>query len=83
MSLVMPWASVRVSRESLCCVMIRGVNHVQKIGNTWTLGVVQAIRVLCDFGPSFFGIRAWFHVSNLGRTYRCLDRMIVEDHVFI
>jgi hypothetical protein len=54
MSLVMPWASVKVSRESVCCVMIKGVNRVQKIRNTWTLGVVQAIRVLCDFRPSLF-----------------------------
>jgi hypothetical protein len=55
MSLVMPWASVRVSRELVRCVMIRGVNRVQKIMNTWTLGVVQAVKVLCDFGPSLFG----------------------------
>jgi hypothetical protein len=64
MSLVMPWASMRVSRESVCCVMIRGVNRVQKIGNTWTLGVVQAVRVLCDFGPSFFGYRGMFLLYN-------------------
>jgi hypothetical protein len=55
MSLVMPWASVRVNRESVCCVMIRGVNRVQKIRNTWTIEVVQAIIVLCDFRPSLFG----------------------------
>jgi hypothetical protein len=74
---------VRVNRESVCCVMIRGVNLVHKIRNTWTLRVVQAVKVLCDFGPSLFGIRAWFRVSNVGRTCKCLDRMIVEDHVFI
>jgi len=55
MSLVLQWASVKVSRESVCCVMIRGVNRVQKIKNTWTFGVVQVVRVLCDFGPSLFG----------------------------
>ncbi len=26
-----------------------------RIRNTWTLGVVQAVKVLCDFGPSLFG----------------------------
>jgi hypothetical protein len=40
MSLVLQWASMRVSMESVCYVMIRGVNRVQKIRNTWTLGVV-------------------------------------------
>jgi hypothetical protein len=53
MSLVLQWASVRVSRESVCCVMIRGVNLVHKIRNTWTLGVVQAVRVLCDLDLLF------------------------------
>jgi len=52
-------------------------------GEHGRLGSLKAVSVLCVFGPSLFGIRAWFHVSNLGRTYRCLDRMIVENHVFI
>jgi hypothetical protein len=47
------------------------------------LGSLKVVSVLCVFGPSFFGIRTWFRVSNLGRTCRCLDKMIVEDHVFI
>jgi len=47
------------------------------------LGSLKAGSVLCVFGPSLFGIRAWFRVSNLGKTCRCLDRMIVENHVFV
>ncbi len=31
-----------------------GVNLVQKIRNTLTLGFVQAVRVLCDVGSSLF-----------------------------
>jgi hypothetical protein len=52
-------------------------------GEHGRLGSLKAVSVLCVFGPSFFGIRAWFYVSNLGRTCRCLDRMIVENHVFV
>jgi hypothetical protein len=62
---------------------IGGLNCVKKFRKTWTLGVVQAVSVLCDFGPSLFGIRAWLRVCNLGKTSRCLGRMIVEDHVFV
>jgi len=54
-----------------------------KSGEHGRLGLLKAVSVLCVFGPSFFGIRAWFYVSNLGRTCRCLDRMIVENHVFV
>jgi len=52
-------------------------------GEHGRLGSLKASSVLCVFGPSLFGIRAWFRVSNLGRTCRCLDRMIVENYVFI
>ncbi len=56
---------------------------MKKIRKTWTFGVVQAAKVLRDFGPSLFGIRAWFCVCKLGRTCGYLGRMIVEDHVFV
>ncbi len=52
-------------------------------GEHGRLGSLKAVNVLCVFGLSLFGIRARFCVSNLGRTCRCLDRMIVEDHVFV
>jgi hypothetical protein len=52
-------------------------------GEHGRLGSLRAVSVLCVFRPSFFGIKAWFHVSNLGRTCRCLDRMIAENHVFV
>jgi len=52
-------------------------------GEHGCLGSLKAGSVLCVFGPSLFGIKAWFRVSNLGKTCRCLDRMIVENHVFV
>ncbi len=54
-----------------------------RLGEHGCLGSLKIIGVLSDFGPSLFGIRAWFRLCNLGRTCRCLDRMIVEDHVFV
>jgi len=49
-------------------------------GEHGRLGSLKAVSVLCVFGPSLFGIRAWFRVSNLGRTCRDLGRMY---HVFV
>jgi hypothetical protein len=54
-----------------------------RLGEHGRLGSLKAVSVLCVFGPSLFGTRAWVRVSNLGRTCRCLDRMIVENHVFV
>jgi len=48
-------------------------------GEHGRLGSLKVVSVLRVLGPSLFGIRAWFRVSNLGRTCRCLDRMIVES----
>ncbi len=51
---------------------------MQKIRNTWTLGVVQAIRVLCDFGPSFF----W--LQYFGTPIRLfLTRGVETSNIFI
>jgi hypothetical protein len=47
------------------------------------LGFVGGTQCAVFSGPSLFGIRALFRVPNLGRTCRCLDRMIVENHVFV
>ncbi len=44
-------------------------------GKHGRLGSLKAVVELCIFGPSLFGIRAWFRVYNLGRTCRCLNRM--------
>ncbi len=54
-----------------------------RLGEHGRLGSLKAVSVLCVFGPSLFGTRAWVRVSNLGRTCKCLDRMIVENHVFV
>jgi hypothetical protein len=34
---------------------IGGLNCVKKMRKTWTFGFMQAVSVLCDFGPSLFG----------------------------
>ncbi len=67
----------------MLCV-IEGLNYVwSRSGEHGRLGSLKAASVLCVFRPSLFSIRARFRVSNLGRTCKCLDKMIVEDHVFV
>ncbi len=67
----------------MCYVWSKVWTVWSRLGEHGRLGSLKAVSVLCVFGLSLFGIRARFCVSNLSRTCRCLDRMIVEDHVFV
>ncbi len=50
---------MRVSKKSVCCVMIRDANQVRRVDQEHLgVGIVKAVGALCDFGPSLFGIRA-------------------------
>jgi hypothetical protein len=82
-SLILWCSPASVSRQLVCCVRSKVWTEWNGSGERGRLGWLKAGSVLCVFGPSLFGIRAWLCVSNLGRTCRCLDRMIVENHVFV